>query len=390
MLPNPLRRRWQPLLLMMVCIAGMCVAAMEKWRQDDAYRFWAAVGLSRVLNPVMNATNRGLVVVRQLGRLRTLEQENQQLRHELAENRLLMQLTEEELRRLQRISGLGRWSGPAELRFMTADVIGLITNEESAEMIVNRGSADGVRPRDPAVALGGLIGQVQSVTAHTAHIQGLADPVSAVGAVALKSRSRGILYGRGRGKPMEFIPENEVQPLEIGTLLVTSGFENSVYPKGIVIGKITGRQANMYGMPYGAVQPVVPFESIEEVLLVLPRHRFDGRATTTETLGRYAIEMPLGPQVTSDSLATTGTVLTSGTLTQMRLSTATLTTTSATLEHHSQTTNTTTTQQGKGLRRTPKPVENTDDAAEATPQRDAVQREDMDAPTAAAAEEAKP
>jgi hypothetical protein len=290
---------------------------------------------------------------------------------------------------------------------MTADVIGLITNEESAEMIVNRGSADGVRPRDPAVALGGLIGQVQSVTAHTAHIQGLADPVSAVGAVALKSRSRGILYGRGRGKPMEFIPENEVQPLEIGTLLVTSGFENSVYPKGIVIGKITGRQANMYGMPYGAVQPVVPFESIEEVLLVLPRHRFDGRATTTETLGRYAIEMPLGPQVTSDSLFTTGStvLITSGTLAQTRLSTATLTTTSATLEHRRQTTNTTSTQQGKGLRRTPKPAENADDAAEAEttpegdeprpqpeadPQRGAVQREGMDAPTAAAAEEAKP
>jgi hypothetical protein len=122
--------------------------------------------------------------------------------------------------------------------------------------------------------------------------------------VVRESRARGILYGQGRNKPLAFMPENEVQPIDVNAVLTTSGFENSVFPKGVVIGAIKDRKLNPYGMPYGVVKPAVAFESIEEVLLVLPRGR-GGRVdeATTGTLGRYEIGMPVPAAFSEDRAA---------------------------------------------------------------------------------------
>lgn len=324
-------QRWHPAILLLLVILGLGVSALEKWRQPEVYRLWGAISLRSALDPVMRATRGGVQFVRQLGRAQALAEENRDLRNSLTEARLEAQFTAEELRRVQRLSGLGQWSGPPELTFMMADVIGLVTNEESAEMVINRGAAHGVWPRDPVVALGGLIGLVQSVDERTAHVQALSDPLSAVGVVATQNRARGVVYGRGRGHALEFIPENEVQPIEVNSTLVTSGFENSVYPKGIVVGRIVAREANMYGMPYGAVQPVVPFESIEEVLLVVPRQRSGAQLVSTNTLGRFSLQIPLlagelDAPTTATGTAPTSTTLrqTTGTLSLTSASTATL------------------------------------------------------------------
>jgi hypothetical protein len=195
-------------------------------------------------------------------------------------------------------------------------------------LIINRGKVDGLRPRDPVVSLGGLVGIVQRIYAHTARVQAITDPLSAVGAIDRDRRARGVVYGKGRHELMWFIPENEVQPIEIGAVLVTSGFENSIYPKGVVVGIVQERKHNRYGMPYGAVKPAVGFESLEEVLLVIPKHRARGDdLATTPTMGHYTIQIPsikLAGQ--ADHTTGTATIRTTDTLTTATLSTDTLTT----------------------------------------------------------------
>ena len=133
------------------------------------------------------------------------------------------------------------------------------------------------------------MGIVRSVSEHGAHIQTLIDRECAVGAVTTGNRLRGVVQGNGKDKPLEFLPANELQPIEIGTMVVTSGFENSVYPKGIVIGVIDSVRPNKYAILNGVIVPAVSFDSVEEVLLVIPRDRLWGRSdeSTTQTLGRF-------------------------------------------------------------------------------------------------------
>jgi rod shape-determining protein MreC len=310
-IPNYWRVRIRIVVLVTILTAGFGLAAVERWRPDKTLNLWDRANsvLAHLLNPIRDLTRRTAEGIFKIDQLWSAEEENKRLKRDLSKQRLENQLLSEELGRLNRLSGLGHWSGPPELNFLTADVIGLLANEQSAALIINRGRADGVRPRDPVVALGGLVGVVQSVSAHTARVQAITDPLSAVGAVDHGSRARGIVYGRGRNRPLDFTPENEIQPIDKQAVLITSGFENSVFPKGVVIGVIQDRKFNAYGIPYGEVKPAVSFEALEEVLLVIPRRRAAGdERNSTATLGHATIRMPSAP---ADAIQTTDT-LTSG------------------------------------------------------------------------------
>lgn len=292
--PNPWHVRIRLVVLVTILVMGFGLAAVERWRQDKVYDAWGRVYgvLTRFLNPVREHTRQSAMVIFKMDQLWAVEDNNKHLQRDLSQLQVKNQMLSEELGRLNRLAGLGRWSGPSDLHFLASDVIGLVTNEQSAALIINRGRLDGVRPRDPVVALGGLVGIVQTVSSHTARAQAITDLLSAVGAVDRQSRARGIVYGRGRNKPLAFMPENEIQPIEKNTTLITSGFENSVYPKGVVIGTIIDRKLDDYGLPYGVVKPAVSFEALEEVLLVLPRNRPVDDRSSTALLGRYMIAMP--------------------------------------------------------------------------------------------------
>jgi hypothetical protein len=72
---------------------------------------------------------------------------------------------------------------------------------------------------------------------------------------------------------MVFAPESEVDPIEPGATLISSGFDNSVFPKGLAIGVIEQRGLDPYGLPIGVTRPAVPMREVEDVLVVMPRER---------------------------------------------------------------------------------------------------------------------
>lgn len=331
-------------MLIALLTLGLGTAAIERWRPEDFDPVWGRVHerITRVLNPISDRTYRIFSVAFKVDRMFKVEEENNRLLRENSELNIKNQLLSEELSRLNRLAGLGRWSGPSELVFISANVSGLITSGPSVSLMINRGRRDGVRPRDPVVALGGLVGLVQWASNTTARVQTVTDPLSAVGVMDRTSRARGILYGGDNKKePLKFMPENEVQPINIGGELITSGFENSVYPKGIIVGTIQERKPDTwYGMPYGIVKPAVSIETLEEVLLVIPRDRLSGMTdATTASLGAKRIFMPASPMSADlDDTVTTRTLAppradgaTTATLAEDNPATATLSTPSVPL-----------------------------------------------------------
>ena len=305
-------------LLALALLLGIIVTTIERFRHESILPLWTPANETLgVFTRNVSKTTHGFVErARRVDDLLEADQKLEQAQRELTEARLEQQLMREQLTRLQRLVGSGRWTAPPSLQFVPADVTAIHTQEGSAEVTINRGRLHHVEARDPVVALGGLVGVVRSVGRDHARVQTLSDPGSVVGAVSREGRARGVVRGRGRDKPLEFVTEDESQAIEPGAELVTSGFENSIYPKGVLIGKITDVDLNVYGIPYGVVRPAVTFDTIEEVLLVLPTQRLtghtdDGTSVTTGSMGRFTITMPGGDLLetkTTKTLQTTGTL----------------------------------------------------------------------------------
>jgi rod shape-determining protein MreC len=261
-----------------IVATGLAVAALARYRPVYFLPRWNVahdVVLTCLVDPIRLRVHGTLAATKRARDLWTLDQENQRLRHDLALLNGSNQVLREQLGRVERLTGLGRWGGPPDIVFLPANVIGLDTYA-GAILVIDRGSRDGVRARDPVVSLGGLAGIVRSVSARSATVQSVTDPLSVVGAVGVTRsgrRARGVVYGRGLGQPMEFAPESEVDPIEPGATLISSGFDNSVFPKGLAIGVIEKRGLDPYGLPIGVTRPAVSMREVEDVLVVMPRER---------------------------------------------------------------------------------------------------------------------
>jgi rod shape-determining protein MreC len=293
-IPHSVQSKLRFLLLTLFVISGLAVAWFEKGRPDESYYFNDLIkrGIHFFLNPVREKTSVAMGDFRSIRQLWKTEENNHLLRRQLNQSRIESQILREQLSRLARLTGLNRWGGPPELKFLSADVISVILDSNSASFVINLGRNDGLEPGDPVVALGGLAGVIRLVDTHTAHVQAVSDIASRVGAVAVPGRVRGVVYGGGRNKHLEFIPENEVLPVRKGDTLITSGFDNSIYPKGIIIGHVSGVELNDFGIPYGMVVPAVIPAQIEEVLMIVPSSRYSDDLPTTHSLGRFHIQMP--------------------------------------------------------------------------------------------------
>lgn len=277
-------------------VAGAALAALERWRPEvvEPTRHRIYVALSAYLYPIRAGAERGGEFGGRVAELWKVRQDYEAMERRAMRLEAELQATREQVLRLGRISGLSQWANPSGLEFVPADVIGFTTEDQSETLTLNRGRRDGVREGLPVVGQKGLAGVVREVSERSARVQGILDPLSAIGVVDARTRRRGIVFGRGRESDAEFIPENEIQPIVPGTVLITSGLDNSIYPKGLVVGRIKGKTQNKRGMVYGVIEPAENFNALEEALVIRPSERPAGAAPAPglkDSLGRFALEM---------------------------------------------------------------------------------------------------
>src|SRR5262245_10650128 len=101
---------------------------------------------------------------------------------------------------------------------------------QSRLILVDRGSADGVRPDMAVVAWGGAVGRVVSVEKEFSRVRLLSDPNSGASGVIARSRAEGMVVGRG-ADPMEMIYVPKYADVAVGDRVVTSGLDG-VFPRG--------------------------------------------------------------------------------------------------------------------------------------------------------------
>ncbi len=137
-------------------------------------------------------------------------------------------------------------------------------------VILSRGYVTGGIPGIPIMTHLGLVGRVLRASAHTSTALLLTDPSSRIAVLSQKTRTAGIVTGRGGRMPLEMRFVEHDAAIEEGEILVTSGLDG-VYPKGLAVARVT--EVTMLGYsPFKTVYatPLVDATHLEEVLLLEP------------------------------------------------------------------------------------------------------------------------
>lgn len=190
--------------------------------------------------------------------VRELTWENINLKEYVFENQRLLKLLDFKERNTPRFTLLG------------ARVIGRAPNNQNGILIIDRGSADGIRENQVVVSDAGLVGQVIAIGSNTAEVLLIIDRDGAAGAMVQESRTPGVIEG-GKEAPglLRLVSLPYDAKLKKGQVVVTSGL-GGIFPGGLPVGEVLkfeneGSELDKYAL----VRPFVDFNRLEELFIIM-------------------------------------------------------------------------------------------------------------------------
>ncbi len=186
-----------------------------------------------VITPVRNAW-RGVVG------FSDLEAENAQLRSELATAEAsVLRVGELERDRQDLLALLGARDNAQSIPRVTARVINAPVSNFERTIELAKGRRDGIREGMPVESGHGIVGRVVQASITWSRVELLTDPNFDAGVRMVRSGDDGLASGRGPGRDLE-VSYIELETVVIpGETVVTSGFEGSTFPAGLLVGTVT-------------------------------------------------------------------------------------------------------------------------------------------------------
>ena len=175
----------------------------------------------------------------QISRLELLEQDNARLRELLALDQ----------------QSSGDW--------IQAAVISRTASGWWQQLMLGKGSVDGVAKDDAVIGPGGLIGRVQSVTLTTSRVRLLTAPGSRIGVWLPRTQQHGLLAGLGTARPeLQFLDKDiQVRP---GDLVSTSP-ASTLLPPNLPVAVVQSLNARAVPAPTALVQLIASPDAIDWV-----------------------------------------------------------------------------------------------------------------------------
>jgi rod shape-determining protein MreC len=139
-------------------------------------------------------------------------------------------------------------------------------------ILIDKGTADGMRVGFPVLSEQGVVGRIIETAWHASQVLLLVDGNSNIDGMIQRSRAQGILQGAGSaGCNLKYI--SRVEEVLPGDVLLTAGLAG-VFPKGLLLGVISGVSRKEEGLFQKIdVTPAVDFGRLEEVLALIPDAR---------------------------------------------------------------------------------------------------------------------
>ena len=260
-------------IIISVVLALLAFLGMYTWNQRTGQWDWLAAnsgleiagGVLRAVHGVGDTIssiwNRYIALI-------DVQEENDQLRREVASLSQALVASREDQAELERLRRLLRLDVPEDWNVAAARVLAsrIGPNASLETLLLARGYLDGAAPGTAVASQDGLVGRVYKAGPGTSMVLLLSDVGSRVAVVAAQSRVQGILAGMGAGNPMEMLFVKQNAPLEEGELLLTSGLD-AAYPKGIPVARVLSVKTGPSPTLKIAAEPLVQFTTLEEVLL---------------------------------------------------------------------------------------------------------------------------
>ncbi len=197
-----------------------------------------------------------------------LEDENRRLRHESAVlNEQLNRYREGYLEGI-RLRKLLNIKDDFKHRTVVARVIDSDRTSLFKTLLINKGTADGLRVGLPVLSDQGVVGRIIETSWHASRVLLMIDENSNIDALIQRSRAQGILQGAGSaGCNLKYI--SRVEDVQTGDVVLSSGLAG-VFPKGLLLGVVTGASRREGGLFQKIdVAPAVDFGKLEEVLALI-------------------------------------------------------------------------------------------------------------------------
>ncbi len=210
-----------------------------------------------------------------IGELRRAREELEVLRGRLQEaermSRDIVRLRREN-EQLRELVGLAERT---PYRNFPARVIGKQPGNTSGQLVLDRGSLDGVRRMMPVIAqqrgITALVGKVVTVSGRTCAVLPITGPTSYVAARLEASRYDGLLTGQGEASPfllLTHVSTLAVKETAYGDVVVTSGL-GQLFPADIQVGRVrTIRSLPQASSLEIEVEPFIDVSRLEQVLIV--------------------------------------------------------------------------------------------------------------------------
>jgi len=151
----------------------------------------------------------------------------------------------------------------AEAGAVPAPIIGRAANQWWQNVIIGRGTKNGIKVGSPVQAAGGIVGYVIQVTPNTSRVLLISDPRSSAGAMVSRTRTQGYVRGTSTNQlEMRFFEKDlQVTP---GDVVVTSA-SSTLFAPGQPIGIIQSVDPNASPVPMAKVRLNAPISKLEWV-----------------------------------------------------------------------------------------------------------------------------
>ncbi|MFS9573499.1 rod shape-determining protein MreC, partial [Klebsiella quasipneumoniae] len=182
---------------------------------------------------------------------------------------------------------------------MVTQVISTVNDPYSDQVVIDKGSVNGVYEGQPVISDKGVVGQVVAVAKMTSRVLLICDATHALPIQVLRNDIRVIAAGNGctDDLQLEHLPANT--DIRVGDVLVTSGLGGR-FPEGYPVGVVSSVKLDTQ-RAYTVIQarPTAGLQRLRYLLLLWGADRNGANPMTPEEVHRVANErlMQMMPQV---------------------------------------------------------------------------------------------
>ncbi|HEX5236025.1 MAG TPA: rod shape-determining protein MreC [Silvibacterium sp.] len=197
-----------------------------------------------------------------------VRRENSDLRGEIQRLRLEQATIAQDAEQGRRLQHMLGFSESYIYKTQPAQVIGTGGTDQSQVVLIDKGSASGLKSDMSVITADGIVGKVKEVSRYSSQVLLVSDPTSGVGVILENTRIRGVLKGRAYGQ----LQVADVSPdarIKVGEPIVTSGGDQ-IFPRGLAVGTVQRVIADPDRDPLVdvLVRPAAKLSQLEEVLVV--------------------------------------------------------------------------------------------------------------------------